>query len=83
MSFKNRLSLIILLTLSFSCSQKQEEVFDPAEEAEPQTENHFLINSLEDTIPTDESIPARGKWINPDSVVSAPCPGRDNGPPAP
>jgi hypothetical protein len=69
MSFKNRLSLIILLATSLSCSQKQEEVSDPVKKTEHPTEMGFLVNSQGDTIPTGVPIPTKGKRIHPDSVL--------------
>lgn len=59
---------IYLLTLSLLFVFCKQEI----KETEPivsQTEQDYLINDLGDTIPTGVSLPAKRKWINPDSVA--------------
>ena len=66
------LFLICCLLLVFfcpSCSDRQASESNIVEKTALQSEEHFLVNNQGDTIPTGVPIPAKGKWINPDSVA--------------
>ncbi|MEZ5045237.1 MAG: two-component regulator propeller domain-containing protein [Saprospiraceae bacterium] len=76
MKIQPYLPLFALALLFASCKQKTEDPASPAlsqiEEAVPiahQGEPHFLITASGDSIPTGVPIPAKGTWINPDSVA--------------
>jgi signal transduction histidine kinase/ligand-binding sensor domain-containing protein/DNA-binding response OmpR family regulator len=69
MSPQKYLLLPVLLLLTFSCSEKKEEAAHSERETARQSKTHFLVNRLGDTIPTGVPIPAKGKWIDPDSVA--------------
>jgi ligand-binding sensor domain-containing protein/class 3 adenylate cyclase len=61
---------IALFAILIGCSVENPKM-DAAPEMnnEDSSEQFYLINVEGDTIPTGVSIPAKGKWINPDSVT--------------
>ena len=71
----------------FSCSGRKGPAPGPDEKSsiENETEQHFLINSTGDTIPTGVPIPAKGQRIDPDKVAkpkAIPIQGQPNTVPA-
>ena len=60
-----------LIGFTASCDQKRAEaatITQKTDISEDSSEIHYLISSSGDTIPTGVPIPAKGKWIDPDSV---------------
>ena len=58
------LYLLLLYFLFASCKKKAEQNISFTQKNEP----HFLMTIAGDSIPTGVPIPAKGKWIHPDSV---------------
>jgi len=73
---QNLVWILLLIGLTLSCEQKRDEVISTSRQTNISSkpggnasEAHFLISSKGDTIFTGVPIPAKGKWISPDSVA--------------